>query len=635
MVDVLGNLGRSLAQARPAFKILIRVAGVVVLAGPGCRPAGTAPPSTVVLVSVDTLRPDRLGAYGYAASSTPAIDSLAREGLAFERAWSVAPLTLPAHASMLTGLYPPRHGVRVNGVHRLSASVPLVTESFGRAGFRTAAFVGGYPLARRFGLARGFDVFDDTMPARPDGFHYPERLGREVVDAALRWLAPLPPAERVFLFVHLYDPHAEYRAPAPYGQRFEASPYDGEVAYADSAVAVLRDGLRSARRWDDAVVLFTSDHGEALGAHGEETHGLLLHDATLRVPFLLKARGLAAGRRADAVSVVDVAPTLLALAGLPPLSSIDGRDVSRAGAERDLYAETLQPRFDHGWSGLRALVRGPLKLVDGPRPELFDLQADPAELRDLWPGRAGEEMRRALGLFATTRRAEREALDAAAREALASLGYAASSAEAADELGLERPDPRARVSEARELDRAASDPDASRAAARLLQMARRDPGNNLAWRRLASARVQAGQFEPAIAAYREAVRAGYAGDDLADALGEAHLRAGERRAGQGDWDGARRLILEAVRLQPRRAEPRHALGVVHALAGRPEPAREEFAEAVRLEPAYAPAWFALGLAEERRGREEEALAAYRRFVELARADSPEARHARRRVDAAR
>src|SRR5713101_4816300 len=384
-------------KSRPRPRLSRAVGGMALTLSCGigaCRPAG-GPPRTVVLVSIDTLRADHVGAYGDGQAETPALDAIAREGLVFDAAWSPVPLTLPAHASMLSGRYPPRHGVRANGVHRLAGTVPLVAESFVRGGFRSAAVVGGYPLDARFGLGRGFDLYDDRMPASSAGAHYPERRGAEVADRAIAWLQQQGTDGRVFLFVHFYDPHADYDPPPPYAARFAGRPYDGEIAYVDAQVGRLRSALEAQGRWRDAVVLVVSDHGEGLGEHGEDTHGMLLYEPTLRVPLVVRAPAVRPGRAPEAVSIVDVAPTLLALSGLPRLSDADG--VSLVGTrdpQRALYAETLGPLLDHGWSGLRALRRGRWKLVDAASPELFDLAADPGERRDLWPTAAeGPELR--------------------------------------------------------------------------------------------------------------------------------------------------------------------------------------------------------------------------------------------------
>ena len=621
-------------KSRPRPRLSRAVGGMALTlscAVGACRPAA-GPPRTVVLVSIDTLRADHVGAYGDGQAETPALDAIAREGLVFDAAWSPVPLTLPAHASMLSGRYPPRHGVRANGVHRLAGTVPLVAESFARGGFRSAAVVGGYPLDARFGLARGFDLYDDRMPASSAGAHYPERRGAEVADKAIAWLQQQGTDGRVFLFVHFYDPHADYDPPPPYAARFAARPYDGEIAYVDAQVGRLRSALEAQGRWRDAVVLVVSDHGEGLGEHGEDTHAMLLYEPTLRVPLFVRAPAVRPGRAREAVSIVDVAPTLLALSGLPPLPDADGvRLVGRRDPQRALYAETLGPLLDHGWSGLRALRRGRWKLVDAASPELFDLAADPGERRDLWPTAAeGPELRQELR--SVTARwgqapASVERLDPAAREALNSLGYASGSAEVPADFGFGRPDPRTRMDVVRELDAVSSLADPHEALPRLSVLARRAPESNLVRRRQAALLMATGEFEAAADAYEEADRLGYRGEDLAAAIAEACRRAGEARAGRGNLSMARELLGRAARLAPDRADVAHALGVVEARAGRLAPALASFDRATSLDPGFAAAWFSKGLALERLGRRAEARAAYARFLALGPSASPEREHA--------
>lgn len=599
---------------------------------PATPPAGAAAgrPRTVVVLSVDTLRADRLGLYGARDVPTPHVDALGREAWVFERAWTVAPLTLPAHASLFTGLWPQAHGVRVNGAHRLPDDVPTLAEELRDAGFRGAGFVGAFPLERRFGLARGFDLWDDDLPRQADGFHYPERRGGEVLARARAWLEGQPADASLFLFVHFYDPHAEYAPPAPFDRDFAARPYDGEVAYVDTLVGALRAALERAGRWGDCLFLFTADHGEALGEEGEATHGLLLHEAGLHVPFVLRAPGLAPQRRSEAVSLVDARPTLLARLGLRPRAPVDGRDVTAAAAgERELYAETLLPLFDHGWSGLRALRRGSLKLVDAPRPRLFDLQADPRARHDLWPARDGRALLAALRAprWSSTRAPAGAGLDAPAREALRSLGYAASSGDVPDDFGRGRPDPHQRIAFVGELEAASALPPQA-ARRRLDELARREPRSNLVRRRAAAASLADGDPEAAIGHYEAARALGYAGADIVAALAEARLLAGRRRAERGDLARAEAHLAEAARLAPARADVQHARGVVLARLDRFEPALRAFEAATRADPEYAAAWFSAGLALERLGRPDEARAAYRRYLALPGPESPERAHAR-------
>jgi arylsulfatase A-like enzyme len=378
---------------------------------------------SILLVTIDTLRADRVGAYGDAQARTPHLDALARSGLAFDRAYSPAPLTLPSHTTILTGLLPPAHGVRGNGAFALGPGPPTLAEALRARGLRTAAFVGGFPLSRRFGLDRGFEHYDDRMEKAPGlHFEFAERRASEVVSAARTWLAAA--TGPVFVWVHLFDPHAPYDPPPAFAG---PDPYRGEIAAADAALGDLMAAWDA--RKGPSYVAVTSDHGEAFGEHGEESHSLFVYDATLHVPLVLRGHGLPAGRRqATPVGLADLAATLLArVGGAGP--SLPGRDLTATPLPAvPLYAETLAPRLDFGWSDLRAWRDSRFKLVRAPRPELYDVDADPGETRDL----ARSDPRRTAAMDAALGEAlaamgERESVrrpDSEAAERLRALGYA-------------------------------------------------------------------------------------------------------------------------------------------------------------------------------------------------------------------
>jgi arylsulfatase A-like enzyme len=348
-------------------------------------------PLNVVLITLDTTRADHLGCYGSRAGATPAIDRLAARGVRFEQAGTVVPLTLPSHATLLTGLLPQRHGLRVNGGGTLRSSVETLATVFSRRGFRTGAFVGSFVLDHRFGLGRGFGVYDDAVTIDPQGASESldaERPAGAVADAALRWLRETG-ARPFFVWIHFYDAHAPYAPPQPYRSRFPDSPYDGEIAYVDSQVARILDYLDRENLRDHTIVAIAGDHGEGLGEHDESTHGLLLYESTLRVPLIIAAPSLRAHVVRESVSTTDVAPTLAALAGVPMnVVRLDGRDLSanliqqREPAPRDIFAETHYPRT-FGWSDLGALRRDGKKLISGKLDELFDLNHDPHETTNI------------------------------------------------------------------------------------------------------------------------------------------------------------------------------------------------------------------------------------------------------------
>ncbi|MCP5058821.1 MAG: sulfatase-like hydrolase/transferase [bacterium] len=348
------------------------------------------PPASVLLVTIDTLRADHVGAYGAEDVGTPVLDRLASEGVRFANAIAPTPITLPSHASLLTGLYPPSHGVRHNGVYRLGSEATTLAEHFGAAGYSTGAVVGAVVLAGQFGLAQGFDHYDDHVRGRQSSRSgYPERRAGEVTDRALAWLKDA--RDPFFLWVHYYDPHASYEPPEDWAKRFPGRPYDGEIAYVDAELGRLLLGARALGH-EAPIVAVTSDHGESLGEHGERTHSVLVYDAVLRVPLILSGPGIPSGSVGEGVvSLVDLAPTLAGLAGLPELVDVEGRDLltemgsprPRAEAEGWAYAESLVAKLTMGWDGLHTIRTSDYQYIQSSRPELFDLRSDPDELRDL------------------------------------------------------------------------------------------------------------------------------------------------------------------------------------------------------------------------------------------------------------
>ena len=365
------------------------VAVVVAMAcAAGGSRADSARPRGIVIVTLDTTRADSLPAYGFRGVTTPAIDRLAREGTTFDNAASVAPLTLPAHTSIFTGLYPPRHGVRDNLAPPVDAAHATMAEVLQAEGFRTAAFVGSAVLRRDRGLARGFDVYDDGAPL--GGLTPRRRSAREVVDAANAWISGLG-QERFFLWVHLYDAHAPQTLPAQFRREY-GDRYEGAIAYMDSEIARLLDALKQTRRLESTAIVLAADHGESLGDHGEREHGIFVYESVLRVPLIVRAPGIRPRRVGDLASLVDVFPTVLDLLGHRQRFVSDGRSLLPAMRgqrlpERSVYAESMYAeRF--GWSPLRMVRDGRFKFIEAPRPELYDLVADRFEQRNLAAQRA-------------------------------------------------------------------------------------------------------------------------------------------------------------------------------------------------------------------------------------------------------
>ena len=609
------------------------LAAAAVACALGCAPGSEpsppgAPGWNLLLVTLDTLRADRLGCYGYGAAETPHLDGLAARGLRFEQAMTPAPLTLPAHATILTGLLPPRHGLRGNGTGSLPPDLGTMATRLAEGGYRTGAFVGSFVLDRRFGLGRGFAAYDDEVDrSGPRGAGLEaERPGREVVDRALAWLAA-GDSRPFFAWVHLYDAHAPYEPPEPYASRHAGRAYDGEISEVDAQVGRLLAFLAEQGAAQRTVVAVAGDHGEALGEHGELTHGFFLYEPSLRVPLILAAPGVLPGGRVvvQPVGLADLAPTLLALLGQAPEGEpsrpLDGRDLAAdlvAGREppaADLYAETRYPA-SFGWSALTALRRGPLKYVAAPRPEVYDLAADPGESTNRLAERrreASEMARRLAELGRDEVLAEPAALDRDTRERLSALGYVAETAAspAASASGLADPKDRIELFRAfEEAHWAVEEGRIAEAAATLEGLLAADPGNPGFRGELARAVRERGDLPRAIELYRQALAA--APDDpegwynLATTLQEAARHAEALDA-----------LDQALRRDPDRPEALNALGIAYAATGRLAEAAEQLSRAVAVDPGNARAWNNLGNVRRDLGQSAAAEEAYRRAIELA------------------
>jgi choline-sulfatase len=388
-VDLCGAGLAALARRAAAC---LGVALLVVGCGGEEGPAGTASPD-VVLITIDTLRADHLGCYGDTAARTPVIDGLARQGTLFEQCQASVPVTLPSHASILTGQLPPQHGVRNNLTYELPDEVPTLAEALARHGYRTGAFVAARPLAAHFGLDRGFEVYDDRLPAAEIGDpHFPERSAMAVVQAAAPWIRAVPAEAPMFLWVHFFEPHFPYAPPPPFDAEFADRPYDGEVAAADAAVGALLEVLQGARSRSRLLVV-TADHGEGLGEHGEPSHGLLLYQTTLHVPLIFHwpHHVPADAVVEEPVGLIDIAPTILSMVGGDPPNELDATGIALvpgqvAPPRRELYSETLYPLETYGWSPEFALRAGPRKVIRSARSRGYDLAADPGERTPLEPG---------------------------------------------------------------------------------------------------------------------------------------------------------------------------------------------------------------------------------------------------------
>src|SRR3982751_1126231 len=410
----------------------------------GALPSGVSRDKlNLVIITLDTTRADRMGAYGNKEVETPAFDRLAREGVLFDQAVSVAPLTLPAHSSMFTGKFPPEHGVRDNGGFFLGPEQVTLAEILKSRGYRTGGFVAAYVLDSKWGISQGFDTYFDKFDlseAKGVSLGAIQRPANEVVDQALPWIESAH-GQPFFAWIHLYDAHSPYRPPEPFATKYKGHPYNGEIAFTDSQVARVIQSLESHGLYDRTVVMVLGDHGESLGDHGEAAHGFFIYNSVTHVPFVIRAPFAATHARkvTDPVRSVDVMPTALDLLGAAPPSGIAGASLAPllAGAKRELgldaYSEAMYPLHHYGWSDLRALRSGRYKVIDAPRPELYDMERDPQETTNLYDGRKqlGDTMIGQLRALETKFEKTDAALpagdvDPEARQRLAALGYVGS-----------------------------------------------------------------------------------------------------------------------------------------------------------------------------------------------------------------
>ena len=633
-------------------------------------PAPTPSARNVLIITIDTLRADRLGIYGAANVETPHIDRLAREGAFARQATAHVPLTRPSHVSIFTGLYPAEHGIRDNVSPALPTDVPLLAERFKARGHATGAFVASVVLTRQAGLARGFDHYSDRFDVGEDDARFLntiQKRGDDVASEAADWIRTQK--GRFFAWVHLYDPHDPYEPPGRYAAQYADRPYDGEVAWSDELVGRLLAALRDANVADDTLIVVTSDHGEGLGQHGEEVHGYFVYETTLHVPLVVRGPGVKPGTRIDpVVRLVDLFPTILEMGGAgEQIPRNSGRSLRAALAgeqllEEPAFAESLVPLVHYGWSDLRAVRDGRWKYILAPRPELFDLDRDPGEmvnLADAEPARA-RAMRAGLEqqLRAEQSTARRDAAAAAIPpdllEKLGALGYVspggasggkASGADPKDKLeeykalntsmrqgmlALREGRPAESVDHFRSLGKRGVDSFEVhyylgraytamrrwREAAREYELAaERLPAYSAAWRGLGESRVAMKDYAGAATAFEK-----LASISPRDAL--ARVQLGEAYRNLGRADDAVRVMREALALDPKPASYWNSLGMVLGGSGRMAEAEQAFGEAVARDASNPQYLYNRGLALQRIGRDAEAIQQFRRAAEL---DFPPAR----------
>ena len=590
----------------------------------GACKSGSAPsPSrlNLLLVTIDTLRADRLGCYGYSQIETPNLDKVARQGVLFENAVAPAPLTAPSHASMMTGVYPTVHKVRNTGGFVLSPSEPKLSKILQDQGWDTAAFIGSSVLKGRFGFNQGFAVYDDEMPTSASGSAVaePERRAGEVVDRAVKWL-DAQSGKPFFLWVHVYDPHIPYDPPDPFREKYRDRPYDGEIAYTDQQLGRLFDTVARKSRPENTLIAVLSDHGESFSEHGEYTHGVFLYDTTLRIAFLMAGGPIPAGLRVkQQARTVDLLPTVLELMGGKAPPGTQGTSLAPAFRGKEVptaysYAETLFPKFNMGWAELRAMRTTRWKYIRAPKPELYDLAQDPAETTNVIASHPSEARELEAQLKAVSGGGEKVApapMDPRTLQQLRSLGYLGGSSPQGDELTGKGTDPKDRLEVLRLLHLAVhSGAPLPQRISMLRKAIAEDPTNPTLYNNLGNLYAEAGRPAEAMALYQDALHKGVSAAWLYSRLGSLYLR-------QGNKADAIASLEVAARLNPSDYESLENLAVAYRAAGRVADSERVLTEILKSGEEYAPAYNELGMAAFQKG---DAAAAQGYFEKAARLD---------------
>ena len=567
-------------------------------------PAAALRPMNLVVVTIDTLRPDHIHCYGYPKIETPTLDAVAQAGVLFENAVTPTPLTPPSHASIFTGLYPTKHHVRNTGGFILQTSSTTLATILEQQGWDTAAFVSSAVLKKLFGFNRGFAVYDDQMPNpgnKQEFLEDPERNATATVDRALHWLEAQN-GKPYFLWVHVYDPHLPYRPPAPFREKYKDRLYDGEIAYADHELGRLFDAVHKKSAADKTVIAVLSDHGESLGEHGEYTHGIFLYDATLRVAFLMSGPGIPAGLRVkQQARTIDFLPTILELMGGKPPTPVEGASLVPAFSGSDAntavsYAETLYPKINMGWAELRAIRTNRWKYIRAPKPELYDLSQDPTEHANVIQSHTPEVQKFEAQLKAVigadgTEKVQTELVDQRTMDQLKSLGYLSGQAARAYDLTGQGIDPKDRAGILKLLA-VAEDPDSHTPEPRriglLEQALKQDPTNPDLYYQLGGKYEKNGRHADAMKLYYSAIQKGMDSGRLHSRIGDLLVRSGRKDEAIVEYE-------KAAQFNPSDAESQTNLATAYLEKGRVADAERVFKWIVTANPSYAAAYNGLGL----------------------------------------
>ena len=611
--DQIGVTGEVLEELQPAERIAVE--------------PGVLDDYNLVIITTDTTRADRLHAYGNRSVSTPTLDRLAREGVLFANAITPSPSTMPSHSSLMTGLYPIHHGVRANGTFKLEDGITTLAEHLGEAGWRTGAVISAFVLDSRFGLDQGFELYHDdlTRGVKLSPHMFRERAAELTNEPALNWLIDHAD-ERFFLWVHYFDPHAAYLPPEPFRENYTQDLYDGEIAYVDSQIGALLAELENLGLGRKTLVVYTSDHGEGLGEHGEQTHSLLTYDPTLRIPLIVHAperlpQGVVVERQ---VSSIDVVPTVLSLLGVPPLAGLDGVDLTEPPepGPRSIYFESIAPMTLHGWAPLMGIRRDDYKYILAPTPELYDLRDDPKERDNLHEEEAEiaaelrDELVVLLGadpLVAAQVTTNLE-LDPEMRSQLAALGYVHTVSETSEAEARAEFDPKEMIYHWEQVQQGINlraQGQLDEAIPILEKSVAEVEGDLFARNVLAGAYQMRGEFDRAMELYEGSAE--FEPNDEGILLGMAGVQMS-----RGALEEAEALIRSALELESESASAYLGLGRLALLRRKPEEARALFEQAIEMDPGTSgpTGYVQIGWLELRAHRLEEARQAFREALRI-------------------
>jgi len=598
----------------------------------GSAPPAEEPPN-VILITIDTVRADHLGCYGYKLIETPNLDSLAASGVRFRNAFTPVPITLPAHSVILTGTYPMRTGMHDFSGNRLNRTQPTLATVLGQNGYSTAAVMGSAVLDSRFGLNRGFDFYYDHFDfSRLDERNIDAmmRPGNEVVDQALGWLEGNH-KKHFLLWIHLYDAHHPYHPPSPYRERYRAHLYDGGIAFVDAQVGRLVQYLKAHGLYEKSLIVVAGDHGEGLGEHGEKTHGFFIYDTTLHVPMIFKLPDGAAEDKLvveEAANLADLLPTILDLVGVAQPRDLQGRSLVAAmrgkpiGVRDADYAETYLPRIHFNWSELRGVRYRQYHFIDAPRPELYDVSSDPHELKNLYAAQRAisNEMRKRLGQLirqytpaAAVKTAEATGLDPALMERLKSLGYVAVSGGGDEVLSDRRlADPKDRIGVYELVSDALAESQRGRYAesiAKLIEAGKMEKNSLPIHYLLALNYYRQKNFPSAVTEFQLTLK-------LSPDYALANYYLGLSYAQTQAWDQAVASFRRTLDLDSTNYSAAYNLGAVFLKQGNVEDAEAALRQAIKINSNYAQAFEALGELLTYQGKLDEAISSLRTALEI-------------------